>query len=535
MKNQYFGYVRVSTVKQGEGVSLDAQREAIERYADQQNLSVTRWFEEKETAAKQGRPIFTEMVKLLKADEGQGLIMHKIDRSARNLRDWATVGDLQDAGISVHFAAESVDFASRGGRLTADIQAVIAADYIRNLKDEIRKGQTGRLKQGLYPFSAPFGYLNSGKGVPKAIDPIRGPYVREMYELYATGQHSIPSLVRECERRGYRTKAGCKIYKGKIEEILSNPFYMGLIVLKRHKTPFNGIHKPIISPELFQRVQKIKQDRSRRKSTKHNHLYRGHFKCSECTRSMIPERQRGHVYYRCHTKSCPSNSIREEALDWAILKKLSELRLKPQQLRKLKSNLERQRHAKPANTVAMQVANIDAQMSRLTQGYMEGVIDTETLRTQQADCKFRKLELSKQSQWDEGNTQNADTVSKFLEQLQNVAATYFFANADEKRQMLDLLFSNMAVQAKNVQLSTQSWVMEIRNWEGSPFGADHRVNNRSRQNLGSTAVHDVQDVTSCPKISLFVEVCDAVTNRCGENEHRCERQIFLSADGEKIT
>ena len=112
--------------KQGEGVSLEAQTEAIERYAAQHGLNISRWFEEKETAAKQGRPVFSEMVKLLMNGQAQGVIMHKIDRSARNLRDWATVGDMQDAGCDVHFAAESVDFASRGGRLTADIQAIEA-------------------------------------------------------------------------------------------------------------------------------------------------------------------------------------------------------------------------------------------------------------------------------------------------------------------------------------------------------------------------------------------------------------------------
>ncbi len=52
----YFGYVRVSTQKQGEGVSLEAQREAITAFAERNQLTITDWFEEKETAAKRGRP-----------------------------------------------------------------------------------------------------------------------------------------------------------------------------------------------------------------------------------------------------------------------------------------------------------------------------------------------------------------------------------------------------------------------------------------------------------------------------------------------
>lgn len=156
MKNVY-GYIRVSTAKQGEGVSLIAQKEAITRYSEQYNLNIIHWFEEKETAAKQGRPLFTSMMKLLKDKKAAGVIIHKIDRSARNLKDWADLGNLIDQGVEVHFAHESLDLQARGGRLSADIQAVIAADYIRNLRQEAIKGIYGRLKQGIYPFPAPIG------------------------------------------------------------------------------------------------------------------------------------------------------------------------------------------------------------------------------------------------------------------------------------------------------------------------------------------------------------------------------------------
>src|SRR3954466_10798335 len=118
------------------------------------------------------------MLAALEAGEAKSVIMHKIDRSARNLRDWSDLGELIDRGIAVHFAHESIDLTSRGGRLSADIQAVVASDYIRNLRDEVRKGFYGRLKQGLYPIPAPLGYRNEGGGKPKSIDPVAGPLVR---------------------------------------------------------------------------------------------------------------------------------------------------------------------------------------------------------------------------------------------------------------------------------------------------------------------------------------------------------------------
>src|SRR5579862_2982193 len=133
-----FAYARVSTPRQGErGVSLPEQKEAIERFARQHGLEITRWFEERESASHQGRPAFTEMMRLLRLKAAQGVIIHKIDRSARNLEDWV---NLVDAGVEIHFATENLDLRTVAGRLSADIQAVVAAHYSRNLREEVKKG-----------------------------------------------------------------------------------------------------------------------------------------------------------------------------------------------------------------------------------------------------------------------------------------------------------------------------------------------------------------------------------------------------------
>ncbi|HSK73517.1 MAG TPA: recombinase family protein, partial [Pyrinomonadaceae bacterium] len=228
-KKNYFSYVRVSTQRQGQsGTSLAEQKAAIERYAQKFNLNISRHFEERETAAKSGRPVFLEMLKTLRRGKASGVIIHKIDRSARNLRDWADLQSLTDSGIKIHFAAESLDLNSRGGRLSADIQAVVASDYIRNLREETIKGIYGRLKQGLYPFRAVIGYLDAGKGQPKKIDPIQSPLIRQAFELYATGNWGSIALADEMYERGLRNKRGNKVTINGLSTILHNPFYFGL-------------------------------------------------------------------------------------------------------------------------------------------------------------------------------------------------------------------------------------------------------------------------------------------------------------------
>src|SRR5581483_9216034 len=290
--NQYYGYVRVSTARQGEGVSLQEQRSAIQRYAQRQNLSVAQWFEELETAAKSGRPIFSQMIRQLKRGDARGVIIHKIDRSARNLRDWADLGDLIDQGVEVHFANESLDLHSRGGRLSADIQAVVAADYVRNLREETKKGIYGRLKQGIYPMPAPIGYLNNGGGKPKTLDPRTAPLVRKAFELYASGGYSLLTLSAELTRLGLRRPSGTTLGANRLSQLLNNPFYMGIIRIRAKNETFAGVHEPLVSRPLFERVQKILRGRFNTASIKHDFLYRRRLTCKHCGYSLIGERQK---------------------------------------------------------------------------------------------------------------------------------------------------------------------------------------------------------------------------------------------------
>ena len=125
----------------------------------------------------------------------------------------AHLGELIDRGVDVHFAHESLDLASRGGRLSADIQAVVAADFIRNLKQEVRKGFYGRLKQGFYPLPAPTGYLDRGGGKAKEIDPRLGPLIRQTFDVYGEGRYSLDELRLEMHRRGLANRAGQAIFQ----------------------------------------------------------------------------------------------------------------------------------------------------------------------------------------------------------------------------------------------------------------------------------------------------------------------------------
>lgn len=313
--SSFFAYVRVSTSRQGSGVSLLEQRIAIERFARREGLSIRSWFEERETAAKRGRPVFQEMLKRLTAGEAQGLLIHKIDRGARNLRDWADLGELIDGGIDVRFVHDKLDLETRGGRLAADIQAVVAADFIRNLREEVKKGLEGRLRQGLYPARAPLGYLDMGAGKPKAVDPSTAPFVVEAFERYAKGT-TLSALSQELGERGFRNRSGRRVTINNLAHVLHNPFYAGIVRFRNDERPFKGRHEALVTEDLFRRVQaQFASRRGHKERGRHLFTYRRLVRCT-CGRFLIGERRKGHTYYRCH--GCKGVCVREEALNRSV-------------------------------------------------------------------------------------------------------------------------------------------------------------------------------------------------------------------------
>jgi site-specific DNA recombinase len=488
--NHFYGYIRVSTARQGEGVSLQQQKDAITQYAQRHSLEISQWFEELETAAKSGRPIFTQMIRQLKRGDARGIIIHKIDRSARNLRDWADLGEMIDRGIEVHFVNESLDLNSRGGRLSADIQAVVAADYIRNLREETKKGFWGRLKQGLFPMPAPLGYINNGQGKPKTPDPKTAPLVHKAFELYGTGRYNLSGLGRELYRLGLRRRAGTPLNPNRLSKVLNNPFYMGLIHVSTTNETFSGVHAPLVSRLLFERVQAILHGKVNTRSLKHDFLYRRRLTCKSCRYSLIGERQKGHVYYRCQIGNCPTTCIREEVVEGAVLGKFVRLRFSKDEhdwfrpkLREMRlRNAEEQE--KIINALTLQLGQTDDRLNRLTDAYIDRLIGKDLFEQRKNALLVERKDLEQRlADWRTGKRNPADELLYFLERADGAYLAYKLGLQEEKRDLLESLTSNRFVSGKTPEIMLALPFHEVANRFESTDGGPRRSIPRTCQAL----------------------------------------------------
>ena len=95
--NKYFAYIRKSTdVEDKQELSLDAQKRIINEYILRNKITIAKWFEEKLSARKKGRPAFNELIEKLEANGISGVICHKPDRLTRNLWDSARINEMME-------------------------------------------------------------------------------------------------------------------------------------------------------------------------------------------------------------------------------------------------------------------------------------------------------------------------------------------------------------------------------------------------------------------------------------------------------
>ena len=123
------GYARVSTeMQRDEGVSLSMQEERIKQYCNLYDLNLTEMIQEAGSGSSIAkRPEFTAILEKIKARQTDALVVYKLDRLARNLRELIEVTEiLQKNKVEFHSVSEKLDTTTANGRLFFQIIGALA-------------------------------------------------------------------------------------------------------------------------------------------------------------------------------------------------------------------------------------------------------------------------------------------------------------------------------------------------------------------------------------------------------------------------
>ena len=352
-------YVRVSTeIQSTEGYSIDGQINQIREYCDFNNFVVVDVYADRGISGKSmNRP---ELQRLLKdANEGQidSVMVYKTNRLARNTSDLLKiVEDLHKQNVEFFSLSERMEVNTSSGKLMLQILASFSEFERNNIVENVFMGQTRRAQEGYYQGNLPLGY---GK-IPDnkhelMINQHEANIVKYIFESYAKG-HGYRKIANALNHKGYVTKKNKPFSIGSVTYILSNPFYIGKIQFAKYKdwnekrrkglndNPViaNGKHSPIISQELWDKVQARKKQVSKKPQVhgKGTNILTGLISCPKCSASMSASTTTNTLkdgtkkrirYYSCSnfrnkgSKVCSANSVRADVIEKYVMDQILEI------------------------------------------------------------------------------------------------------------------------------------------------------------------------------------------------------------------
>lgn len=184
-------YVRVSSARQrDEGLSLDAQRDQIHRYAELYDLALVEVIADEGASAKTlRRDGLQRALGLLASGTVDALIVAKLDRLTRSVRD---LGTLLDGHFSTEAelisVAEQINTRSAGGRMVLNVLMSVAQWEREKISERVREVQAYKRSLGQHVAGRlPFGTRLAADGRTLERDPGEGPVLDLIFELRASG------------------------------------------------------------------------------------------------------------------------------------------------------------------------------------------------------------------------------------------------------------------------------------------------------------------------------------------------------------
>ena len=390
---KYFLYARKSTDEEDRQVlSIESQITELHEFARKENLIIAKEFIESKTAKAPGRPMFNEMISLMEtSNEKVGILAWHPDRLARNSIDGGKIIYLVDTG-----KIESLKFLTfwfentPQGKFMLNIAFGQSKYYIDSLSENVKRGIRQKLRRGEWPALAPPGYLNDLRTHTIIKDPARAATIKKLFLAYAEGNHSLEYLQKLSLSLGLVSRYGNKsLAISKIQKMLKNPFYYGAFIHKGEM--YQGNHKPIISKQLFDKVQRTMEERGKPRKAKEklSFAFRGTFICGECGRSITAEKKikksgRTYTYYRCTKKNvvCHQKYLEEQPLVEQINELFQKVALnndlKDKFLGEWHKDYKKAQTEKPsAQNLKMELKNLEEKQTRLLDAYLEQTITEE--------------------------------------------------------------------------------------------------------------------------------------------------------------
>jgi site-specific DNA recombinase len=326
-------YVRRSTDDEHQPYTIEAQETRLAAYiGSQPGWRRAARFADDASGATTSRPGLQRTLAGARAGKFDVLLVYRVDRLTRSLRDLVTLlDDLDQAGVVFRSATEPFDTATPMGRMLVQVLGMFAQFERDTIIDRViagmeRKAAAGKWKGG----RRPFGYQVDTIEQALVPDTAEAAVVRLIFDLYTRDRPGARTIANTLNERGHRTTAGGRWSAHQVVRVLSNRIYLGELTFRGITAA--GCHPPVIEQAAFEEAQQILAaragDRAKRAAGGSDYLLTGLIRCPACGSAMLGTRAHGKTktyrYYSCYRRTrydtavCGGQRIDADAIEHAV-------------------------------------------------------------------------------------------------------------------------------------------------------------------------------------------------------------------------
>ncbi len=402
---------RVSTDEQVQkGDSLDAQEDALVKYANENNMKIVKIYRDEGHSARKPvlkRPIMLELLEDVKAGKIDRILVTKLDRWFRNVEQYYAVQRILDKhNVAWQTILENYETATADGRFKVNIMLSVAENESDRTSERIKFVFDAKLANKEVFFKLPFGYTT------KEIDGVRR----------AVKDPKTQHIVEDFFQRAMATSIRVAAEEMNLKYDRVHPYKFWWQITKREI--YTGVYKGIedfapayITKEEFDELNN--KNKTIRK-TKNNRIYifTGLLRCPKCGKRLCGKYctsgrgyNKEYMYYRCVGKlagTCDFKIVTEKNIEEYLLENL---RSKMEQyVLSTEAAPNEKKKAKPKKS---EVEKLQEKLRRTNVAFFAGNMDDEEYAEQ---TKYLKEQIAK-AQADEAKEEkpvDTEAVKAFL-------------------------------------------------------------------------------------------------------------------------
>lgn len=447
---------------QEEGLSLLAQSNRLQDYADRKGLEIIKTFEIVESSTHGERKQFMEMINFCKKQrETIAIVADTVDRVQRSFKESVLLDELMRKDkIELHFYREGMVLNSKSTSVDImrwDFSVMGAKAYVMQLSENVRRSNEQKNKNGEITGQAPLGYENyideRGKKFVRPKEP-DATIIKKLFEMYSLGNTSVAELMHYASIMGLKSRKGIPVSTNTMYYMLDNPFYYG--EMRTIRGLMSHVYTPIITKELWDlcQYQKALKVGNLSKHTEKPFIFRGLIRCGITNKQCVCElKKKIFSYVVCWKDDKTRLYIREEELIRHIGSILNRIRLPNDVVIELQKELksskssERKFYAQEIKKLREEQDKLKEKLNNLFDLRLDGELDRETFDTKRNEIQVKLNRLKNKVTAHEKADNSFDETILGLLDIATQAGNIFekSQNLELKRLLLKFVFESLTL------------------------------------------------------------------------------------------